>query len=164
MTENIKMKIAEWYASNDAILTVSEKESLINLIDQLLAERTEQCAQTCLDVAADHIKSGEPLTGLIYPMAQKCAKKNCETSASILADSMKRLDQSARIATLHEWQAQDQKTIQELNASNNALSEKIAQLEKEKHELTQKADYCILCSCDSCRLRYERERAASRKA
>ena len=47
------------------------------------------------------------------------------------------IDQSARIATLHEWQARDALTIQKLNESNNLLSEKIAQLEKEKNELTQ---------------------------
>lgn len=60
-----------------------------------------------------------------------------------------------RIATLHEWQAQDQKTIQELNASNNALSEKIAQLEKEKYELIQKLNPSIqhryeMCGSERC--------------
>ena len=51
--------------------------------------------------------------------------------------------QSTRIATLQEWLANDAKIIQQLNESNNLLSEKIAQLEKENRELTQRIDdYC----------------------
>lgn len=71
--------------------------------------------------------------------------------------------QSSRIATLHEWQAKDAQTIQQLNVSNNALSLKVAQLEKEKHGLTEKlkiSTYCFIgrsaglpCGdpgCDNC--------------
>lgn len=72
--------------------------------------------------------------------------------------------QANRIATLHEWQAQDQKTIQSLNASNNALSEKIAQLEKEKHALTQEISRSHFrgCHCEYCE--YLRSRSTNRKA
>lgn len=104
--------------------------------------------------------------------AEENAKKNSEWEWSDFGSPAKHrvvvppkrietVDQLTRIATLHEWQAQDQKTIQSLNASNNALSEKIAQLEKEKNELTQKLEqfqryhahlcdgpgYCILTAC-----------------
>lgn len=43
--------------------------------------------------------------------------------------------QSTRIAMLHEWIREDARTVQQLNESNQKLSEKIVQLEKEKNEL-----------------------------
>lgn len=43
--------------------------------------------------------------------------------------------QSTRIAMLHEWIREDARTVQQLNESNQELSEKIVQLEKEKNEL-----------------------------
>lgn len=74
--------------------------------------------------------------------AEENAKKDTWQirAESVMRDYLGISDQSARIATFHEWQAQDAKTIQELNESNNALSKKIAQLEKEKNELTQKLE------------------------
>jgi hypothetical protein len=76
---------------------------------------------------------------------------------------------TARIATLHEWQAKDALTIQQLNESNQKLSEKIAQLEKEKNELTQKLENlgCAGINFNSAAvdcLHCERLRAANRKA
>lgn len=72
--------------------------------------------------------------------------------------------QADRIVKMHEWQAQDQKTIQELNQTCYELSRQLAEQKEENERLTQKADYCILCNCDSCRVRFERECPADRKA
>ncbi len=100
------------------------------------------------------------------------AKEEAEEDAKRVERMISSAD---RIATLHEWQARDAKIIQQLNESNNALSLKVAQLEKEKNELTQKLEtlspakamYCNLhglfsnhsCKCELCA-----EESASRKA
>jgi len=75
------------------------------------------------------------------PECSTCVRE-ADEAADRAAKRVERMISSAdRIATLHEWQAKDALTIQQLNESNNALSEKVAQLKKEKYELTQIVEY-----------------------
>ena len=111
----------------------------------------------------------------LTPFDSSCSTcvREAKEEAEEDAKRVERMISSAdRIATLHEWQARDALTIQKLNESNNLLSEKIAQLEKEKNELTQKIPclefdqwreddprFCSNSSCIRCR-----SRSANRKA
>jgi len=125
---------------------------------RVLAER-EACAKTAISwtsnyrevdishkvAAAIRARSNQPEEKPnLTPFDPECS--TCVREADEAADrAAKRVDRmissTDRIATLHEWQAKDAQTIEQLNASNNALSEKVAQLKKEKYELTQIVEY-----------------------
>lgn len=74
------------------------------------------------------------------PSCSTCVREAKEESEEEAKRVETMIFSADRIATLHEWQARDALTIQQLNESNQELSEKIAQLEKEKNELTQKIE------------------------
>ena len=109
--------VASWYDSQFNLIDEKAVNDLIQLIQSALAERTEQCAKICSEMAEEE-------------------------------EDVKRVElmisSADRIATLQEWLATDAKIIQQLNQSNDLLSEKITQLEKEKHELTQKLETVVL--------------------
>lgn len=41
----IETAIDDWYCGNDAILTIPERCALAEVVERLIAERTEQCAK-----------------------------------------------------------------------------------------------------------------------
>ena len=119
---------------------------------RVLAER-EACAKAAIswtsdyrevDIchkAADAIRARsnqpeeKPSLTPFDPSCSTCVREAKEEAEEDVKRVERMISSADRIATLQEWLATDAKIIQQLNESNNALSEKIAQLEKENHEL-----------------------------
>lgn len=119
-----------------------------------LRERAQQFIDT---VALYHLDT----QGKVDTIAELILADRQALQSEIVNQVERMISSADRIATLHEWQARDALTIQQLNQSNNLLSEKIAQLEKEKHELTQEITKSHFrgCHCEHCER--SRQRPAS---